>query len=132
MLKTLDHGAENTPSPSVASTSSLRVPQLAIAPSSPEAEGDEDEFSDHDEIMRKELINGMSRLSLQPTSLRYHGKSSGWVFIQATEGFRQEYLRDAGPTFTEAYTEFLSAADKRYARQPVSRNDHMAGPFPNI
>ncbi|KAL1942963.1 hypothetical protein VTO73DRAFT_4634 [Trametes versicolor] len=118
VLKTLDHGSENAPSPSAASTSSLRVPHLALTPSSPEAGGDEDDFSDHDEIMRKELINGMSRLSLQPTSLRYHGKSSGWVFIQATEGFRQEYLRDAVPTSTEAETSFLRNSGKKYDRQP--------------
>lgn len=76
--------------------------------------------------MRKELINGMSRLSLQPTSLRYHGKSSGWVFIQATEGFRQEYLRDAVPTSTEAETSFLRNSGKKYDRQPVSSNDLAA------
>ncbi|KAI0372641.1 hypothetical protein BV20DRAFT_963680 [Pilatotrama ljubarskyi] len=93
-------GSENAPSPASA-IASLRMPQLPIPTSSPDdataGDDDDDDLSDHDEVMRKELAAGFSRLSLQPTNLRYHGKSSGWVFIQCIAGLGQDYVRDTAP-----------------------------------
>ncbi|KAI0628214.1 fungal-specific transcription factor domain-containing protein [Trametes polyzona] len=112
--------SENAPSPSSASTSSLRVPHIAISPSSPEAAvAEEEEYSDHDEAVRQQVKSGMSTLSLQPLSFRYHGKSSGWVFIQTTEGFRQEYLRETVSKGSPSDSKFLhSPPHIKYRRQP--------------
>ncbi|KAI0819576.1 fungal-specific transcription factor domain-containing protein [Trametes gibbosa] len=148
LVKTLDNestrdmtspaGVENTPSPSAASTSSLRVIRPAITPSSPEGGVDDgDDFSDHDEVMRNQIVSGMAKLSLQPVSLRYHGKSSGWVFIQATEGFRQEYIRETLPPSARGGGGFSHATTSRkYERQPwIERplHEHLFAPedFPS-
>ncbi|KAI0351888.1 hypothetical protein OH77DRAFT_1592538 [Trametes cingulata] len=91
--------SENAPSPGSA-IASLRMPQNPFPSSSPgDASGDDDdnELSDHDEVMRTELAVTFSRLTLQPPNLRYHGKSSGWVLIQSVAGLAQEYVRETAP-----------------------------------
>ena len=42
--------------------------------------------------MDKELAEGMQKLSMNSPPLRYHGKSSGLVFIRSALAWKNEYL----------------------------------------
>ncbi|KAI9063836.1 hypothetical protein FKP32DRAFT_1592070 [Trametes sanguinea] len=91
--------AETPATTSPGASSSAGISPLAIAPPSPPAQEthDEEDLSDDDVAVQRDIIQGINKLSLNPSTLRYHGKSSGWVFIQTTAGLRQEYIREPTP-----------------------------------
>ncbi|KAI8974590.1 fungal-specific transcription factor domain-containing protein [Trametes punicea] len=124
-----------TSSPAAASTSTpIPVSDLATASASPPSEGAyEEELSDDDAAVQRKIIRGINALSLQPSNVRYHGKSSGWVLIQATAGLQQEYLRGGTPSSSHQASPIggrcrLSLAEPRINTQ-YPREPWLEGPF---
>ncbi|OSD00133.1 hypothetical protein PYCCODRAFT_1437689 [Trametes coccinea BRFM310] len=97
--QTVDSQTQPTTSPEASTSTSAGISPLAMAPPTPPAPEtpDEEDLSDDDVAVQRDIIQGINKLSLNPSTLRYHGKSSGWVFIQTTAGLRQEYIREPTP-----------------------------------
>ncbi|KAL7280934.1 hypothetical protein ACG7TL_005883 [Trametes sanguinea] len=97
--QTVDSQTQPTTSPEASTSTSAGISPLAMAPPTPPAPEtpDEEDLSDDDVAVQRDIIQGINKLSLNPSTLRYHGKSSGWVFIQTTAGLRQEYIRQPTP-----------------------------------
>ena len=78
-----------TPSSDAPRASSSRAevpvnqPTLAIAPQSPGSDHSLDSGGDGDEDVNEDLADGIRKLSVDPQPYRYHGKSSGLVFIRS-------------------------------------------------
>ncbi|KAI0334626.1 hypothetical protein GY45DRAFT_1318227 [Cubamyces sp. BRFM 1775] len=96
-------GRRGTASPAASSPASLSVSQLgALTPSSPAPDDTtEEEMSEDDTIAQREVTAGIDRLSFKPSGFRYHGKSSGWLFIKATAGMGQELMRESSPSSSQ-------------------------------
>ncbi|KAI0666880.1 fungal-specific transcription factor domain-containing protein [Trametes maxima] len=110
--------ATATPPPRTSRSPPIKVPQLAISPSSPAStHEDEADLSDEDVVMQREAVEGLSKLAIHAPGFRYHGKSSGWMFIQATAGFKQEYIRGTGPTPIRERG-YYKGVPKQYELQP--------------
>ena len=58
------------------------------------ADDDRDLHSDSEggQELDKELAEGMQKLSMNSPPLRYHGKSSGLVFIRSAMALKNEYV----------------------------------------
>ena len=106
------HQSENaltpTSEPSHASGSRVGSPLnpsgLFVAPStsvSPDnaVDGDDNAHSDSEggQEPAEEISEGMRKLSISPTPLRYHGKSSGLAFIRSAMVLKNEYVGAQSP-----------------------------------
>ncbi|PIL25378.1 transcription factor [Ganoderma sinense ZZ0214-1] len=70
-----------------------------VAPPSPAAGSADDEHSDSEEgqELDKELSEGIRKLSVHSPPLRYHGKSSGLVFIRSALALKNEVVGSPPP-----------------------------------
>lgn len=64
--------------------------------SSPSSQAD-DEYGDPDSALTREIVQKISDLSLDPTAVRYWGKSSGFTFVQTAMGMREKFLSEVMP-----------------------------------
>ena len=86
--------SEGSPASAAVDISALIRPSaLAIAPRTPESL-ETDPHSDEEGDIDGEIAEGMRRLSMNSHPFRYHGRSSGMVFIRSAMALRDEY---AGP-----------------------------------
>ena len=69
------------------SSSRVKAPigasSLAISPQSPGSDSPVDSGREDDGEMQKELVDGVRKLTVDLHPYRYHGKSSGLVFIRS-------------------------------------------------
>ncbi|KAI1785317.1 fungal-specific transcription factor domain-containing protein [Ganoderma leucocontextum] len=77
--------------PLTPSTLAVAPPTLGSADNGPHS--DEEEAQELD----KELAEGMRKLSMHSPPLRYHGKSSGLVFIRSAMALKDEYVGSPPP-----------------------------------
>ncbi|KAI0763820.1 fungal-specific transcription factor domain-containing protein [Trametes elegans] len=74
----------------------LRRSPGTASSSSPNSQAD-NEYGDPDSALTREIVQKISDLSLDPTAVRYWGKSSGFTFIQTAMGMREKFLSEMMP-----------------------------------
>ncbi|KAJ8490019.1 hypothetical protein ONZ51_g2571 [Trametes cubensis] len=125
-------GRRGTASPAASSPASLSVSQLgALTPSSPAPDDTtEEDMSEDDTIAQREVTAGIDRLSFKPSGFRYHGKSSGWIFIKAAAGMGQELMRESSPSSSlDANSSRKSGRVSLVDPSPVLKHNYAAQPW---
>ncbi|KAM5544366.1 hypothetical protein V8D89_002026 [Ganoderma adspersum] len=112
-----DHGSDKDPTNALtpasewshASSSRVELPRtpstLSLAPPTPasavddprDPQSQEEEEEEEAAELDKELAEGMRKLSMHSPPLRYHGKSSGLVFIRSAMALKNEYAPEIRP-----------------------------------
>ncbi|KAM5544332.1 hypothetical protein V8D89_001992 [Ganoderma adspersum] len=96
--------------------SPLNPSGLTVAPPTPgsgenAADNDRAPHSDSEggQELDKELVEGMQKLSMNSPPLRYHGKSSGLVFIRSAMALKNEYAGERPPPKRDGQHPWLKA-----------------------
>ncbi|EJF59336.1 hypothetical protein DICSQDRAFT_65175 [Dichomitus squalens LYAD-421 SS1] len=101
------------------STSTTLSPPIAASPSIPAVSDDLDPSDDESEL-QKNIVDGFNRLSIDPVTYRYHGKSSGLVFVRAAKHLKDQIEADMTTTTKAQSTEEPPrSVNKQYAPIPV-------------
>ena len=99
-------------------------PPMAAGPSTSDMSDNLDPSDDESEV-QKNVVESFNKLSINPMTYRYHGKSSGLIFIRAAQHLKGqvEAERDSSPTTTpeRPAIDIKRLVRKQFATSPVCR-----------
>ncbi|KAH9910329.1 fungal-specific transcription factor domain-containing protein [Epithele typhae] len=102
-----------TPGPGTISS----PPALSSSAGTPSHEADEFDPSDDEIVAQRTIVQNLKKMSVNPSSMRYHGKSSSLLFIQTAMDLKHEYAGvempnsfdpDAPPAFLRRRQQYWS------------------------
>ena len=80
--------------------------------------------SDDESEVQKNVVESFNRLSINPMTYRYHGKSSGLIFLRAAQHFKSQVDADSAssPDTTPEQPELniRQLVRRKFAASPVS------------
>ena len=94
-------------------------PPIAAGPSISGTSDDLDPSDDESEL-QKNVIEGFNKLSIDPLTYRYHGKSSGLVFVRAAKHLKDQIEADTSAPTKEGPHEEPPRLSKQHTPTPVS------------
>lgn len=110
--------------PADPSKSNTLRPPMAAGPST-SAVSDSLDPSDDESEVQKNVVEDFNRLSINPMTYRYHGKSSGLVFLRAAQHLKGQVEADASdsapaPAPEQPAMDIKRLVRKQLATSPVS------------
>ena len=119
------------PSSSTASQSAFGIPTAPAQPSiasppalpasSSQVDSDDLDPSDDEIVAQRNIVQSLRKMSMNPSSMRYHGKSSSLLFIQTAMDLKQEYAGVELPKTIdpEAHNTLLRRRQQYWSLHPV-------------
>ena len=93
-----------------------------------DGEGDDLDPSDDEIIAQRNIVQKLKQMSVNPASMRYHGKSSSLLFIQTAMDLKQEYagleLPQAAVELQETHCMLLKRRQQYWSLHPVRGPDY--------
>ena len=86
-----------------------------------DGEGDDLDPSDDEIIAQRNIVQKLKQMSVNPASMRYHGKSSSLLFIQTAMDLKHEYAGVEMPRTIdpEAYSTLMQRKQQYWSLHPV-------------
>ena len=80
-----------------------------------------DRASDDEIVAQRNILQSLRKMSMNPSSMRYHGKSSSLLFIQTAMDLKQEYAGIELPKTIDpdAHTTLLRRRQQYWSLHPV-------------
>ena len=84
-------------------------------------DGDDLDPSDDEIIAQRNIVQSLQKMSVNPSSMRYHGKSSSLLFIQAAMDLKHEYAGVEMPKTIDpdAHVTLLKKRQQYWSLHPV-------------
>ncbi|KAI0749212.1 fungal-specific transcription factor domain-containing protein [Daedaleopsis nitida] len=86
-----------------------------------QADSDDLDPSDDEIVAQRNIVQSLRKMSMNPSSMRYHGKSSSLLFIQTAMDLKQEYAGVELPKTVDpdAHTTLLRRRQQYWSLHPV-------------
>lgn len=86
-----------------------------------QVDSDDLDPSDDEIVAQRNIVQSLRKMSMNPSSMRYHGKSSSLLFIQTAMDLKQEYAGIELPKTVdpEAHVMLLKRKQQYWSLHPV-------------